>query len=482
MFSKIRNLPNRMLITVWVLLIGIPAVHAQKQWSLKECIEYALDHNIQVKQQLLNLQLSADNLLQSKAALLPSVNANVSHGYNFGKSVDRFTNQFATQQVAFENFYLTGNLTLFNGFQMLNTIARNRLNLRAGQYDVEKMRNDIALNVASVYLTILFNKELLEIAEEQALITSQQVERTSKLLEAGTVSKGNLLSLQAQAASEEVQVVSMQNNLDISVLSLIQLLELSPGELSDIRKPELSVPETISLDIRPPQILNLALETQPQIKSAELKVESAMKDLKIARGSYLPQLMVQGSYGSGYSEASQQLKSISMDGYDTIGFTTGASPVPVVSPTFSSVFEMIPWSDQIDANINKSLGFYLNIPIFNGLQARTANSRAKIGIESARLSYQQEKNLLEKDIQQAYADVSAAIRKYKAAKKSVEAMKENYFYADQKFSLGLLNFVDYSEAKKNLAKAESEMLQAKYEYVFKMTILDFYMGKPIEFK
>lgn len=482
MFSRIRNLLIRILIPVLVVLMGIPAVQAQKQWSLKECIQYALDHNIQVKQQLLNLELSADNLLQSKAALLPSVNANVSHGYNFGKSVDRFTNQFATQQVAFENFYLTGNLTLFNGFQLLNTIARNRLSLRAGQYDVEKMKNDIALNVASIYLTILFNKELLGIAEEQARITNQQVERTSRLLEAGTVSKGNLLSLQAQAASEEVQVVSMQNNLDISILSLIQLLELGPGELSDIQKPDLSVPENISLDVRPPQIFNLALETQPQIKSAELKVLSAMKDLKIARGSYLPQLMVQGSYGSGYSEASQQLKSITMNGVDTIGYTTGASPVPVVSPSFSSVFEMIPWSDQIDANINKSIGFYLNIPIFNGLQARTANSRAKIGIENARLSYQQEKNLLEKDIQQAYADVSAAIRKYKAARKSVEAMKENYFYADQKFSLGLLNFVDYSEAKKNLAKAESEMLQAKYEYVFKMTVLDFYMGKPIEFK
>jgi len=143
---------------------------------------------------------------------------------------------------------------------------------------------------------------------------------------------------------------------------------------------------------------------------------------------------------------------------------------------------MIPWSDQIDANMNKSIGFYLNIPIFNGLQARTSASRAKIGVENARLNYMQEKNLLEKDIQQSYADVASAIKKYNAAKKSVDAMKENYFYAEQKFSLGLLNFVDFNEAKKNLAKAESEMLQAKYEYVFKMTVLDFYMGKPIEFK
>ncbi len=455
---------------------------AQKQWSLKECIQYALENNIQVKQQMLSLELSADNLLQSKAALLPSVNASVSHGYNFGKSVDRFTNQFASQQVAFENFYLTGNLTLFNGFQLLNSIAKNRLSLRAGQYDVQKMQNDIALNVASVYLTILFNKELLGIAQEQSRITNQQVERTKILLEAGTISKGTLLSLQAQAASEELQEISMQNNLDMSVLSLIQLLELTPGELTDIQKPEFSVPETIRLDSRPQQILTMALETQPQIKSAELKVESAIRDMKIARGGYLPSLMVQGSYGSGYSEASQQLKSFSMDGFDTIGFTAGVTPIPVLSPSFSSVYEMIPWSEQIDANMNKSIGFYLNIPIFNGLQARTTASRARIGVENARLSYLQEKNLLEKDIQQSYADVASAIKKYKAAKKSVDAMKENFFYAEQKFSLGLLNFVDFNEAKKNLAKSESEMLQAKYEYVFKMTVLDFYMGKPIDFK
>ena len=454
---------------------------SQKLWTLEDCIKYALENNIQIKQQRLSLEMQKDAVLQSKAALLPNVNASASHGYNYGKSIDRFTNTFASQKVQFDNFYLSGNLTVFNGFQLLNTLAKNKLELQAGKYDVEKIQNDISLNLASAYLNILFNQELYSIAQEQKSITSQQVARTKKLVDAGTMAKGNLLSLEAQLASEELQEVSMKNNLELSILQLVQMLDLSPEEKFEIVRPNFVVPESINLETGPGAIVKLAMMTQPQIKSAELKVLSSLKDLNIARGAYAPTITLQGSYGTGFSGASERLKGLKVMGFDTIGYTAQLPPLPVVSviPSYIYEYEKIPFNDQINNNVNKSIGLYLSIPLFNGLQVRTANSRAKIAIENARLNLVLQQNTLTKDIHSSFADAMAAIQKYNAAKKSVEAMRENFGYTEQKFNVGMLNFVDFNEAKKNLAKSESELLQAKFEFVFKKTVLDFYMGRPI---
>lgn len=471
---------NIVLLSVLVFITSFTA-KSQKSWSLQDCIEYALVNNIQIKQQKLNLELASDNLLQSKAAMLPSVNGNLSHGYNYGKSIDRFTNTFATQRVQFDNFYGSGQLTLFNGFQLLNTVAKNRINLKAGRYDVEKVQNDISLNLASAYLNILYNQEYVAIADDQLSLTRLQVDRIAKLVDAGTLAKSNLLNVEAQAANEELQLVSAQNSLDMAYLTMVQILDLKTVEGFDIVKPALKVPDQLPILEKPQEIFSVAQGVQPQIKSAELKVESSLKDLAIARGYSSPTLTLSGSYGTGFSEASQRVID---KGIDTIpiGFLLQNPPVPVYSLTRNYSYEKIPFNDQVKDNINKSLGFYLSIPLFNGLQTRTAISKAKIGIENARLNLESEKNLLFNDIQRSYSDALAAIKKFQAAKKSVDAMKEAFFYTEQKFNVGMANSVDYNEAKKNLAKAESDLLNAKYEYVFKRTVLDFYLGKPLEIK
>jgi outer membrane protein len=469
------------LLLLIPLLSGSQGVLAQNSWSLQDCIKYALANNIQIKQQRLNLDLQSDDLLMSKAALLPNINGNASHSYNFGRTVDRFTNTFATERVQTDNFYLSSSVTVFNGFRLLNTVAKNRLNLQAGKYDVEKMQNDVSLNIASAYLNILFNQEILAIAQNQADITKQQVDRTRKLVDAGTVAKGNLLSIEAQASAEDLNVVTSQNRLDLSYLLLVQILDLKTTEGFDILKPKFTVPEKPELTANADQVFNLALPSQPQVKSAELKLESSMKDLSISRASYYPSLSLQGSYGTGFSDARQQMSA--MAPYTTtIGYAKVpgiTDPVPVTATDYLVSYEKIPFDNQINDNLSKSFGFYLNIPIFNGLQVRNATSRAKIGIESSRLSLQLTKQQLRQDIQQAFADTYAAIRKYHAAKVSSDAMQEAFFYTEQKFNVGMVNSVDYNDAKKNLTKAQSDLLQAKYEYVFKKTVLDFYMGKPI---
>ena len=469
-------------VVLFLLMVPVFSSYGQKVWSLEDCIGYAIANNIQIKQQKLNLDMQENNVIQSKAALLPGVNANASHSYNYGRTVDRFTNSFATQEVQSDNFYLSANLTVFNGFQMLNTIARNRLSMGVARYEVEKMQNDVFLNIATAYLNILFCQELARIASEQLETTRLQVERTGKLVDAGTVARGNLMTIEAQAASEELQLVTSQNNLDLSYLTLTQLLDLPTKDGFEITRPQLTVPDNFNIVEKPDQIFAMAVSTQPEIKAAELKVDVAFKDLKIARGAYMPSIILQGSYGTGYSGASESLKSISLSGLDTIGYTAQTPTIPVVTPAYKATYEKIPFDKQINDNLNKSIGFYMSIPIFNGLQVRNNVSRSKIAIENARLSLTQAKNQLNADIQRAWADATAAVKKYSAAKKALDATREAFQYTEQKFNVGVVTSFDYNEAKKNLAKSESELLQAKYEYVFKRTILDFYMGKPISLK
>ena len=470
---------RRLLIPVFFLLFLANAAIAQKVWSLKDCINYALTNNIQIKQQKLSLRLQEYSLLQSKVQFAPNFSGNVFHGYNFGKTVDRYTNNFADSRVQSDNFSLNANMTLFNGFTMLNNLSKNKLLIESGQFDVEKMQNDICLNIASGYLNILFNQELKANAQFQLDITSQQVERTKKMVDVGTLAKGNLLNIEAQAASEELQLVNAKNQLDLSYLILTQILDLRSPDSFDIIKPSFQVPEKPEVGTTPNYVYSMALESQPQIKSAEIKVLTAEKDLAITRGYAAPTIAFQGSWSTGFSGAGE-VQSGQINMMQQVGYLASDTSMKVVAPTTIPLFEKSAFDYQIKNNQNKSIGFYLSIPILSGFQTRTNISKAKIGIENARLNLESTKNQLSQDIQRAYADAIAAINKYQAAKKSVDAMKEAFFYMQQKFDVGMVNSVDYNEAKKNLSKAQSDMLQAKYEYVFKRTILDFYMGKTID--
>lgn len=477
-----KNFMKKLFFLFLTVFIPIAFANAQKVWTLQNCIDYALANNIQIKQQMLSEQLAKISLLQSKTGLLPSLNAAASHAYNYGKTIDMYTNSFASSTVQSDNFYLSSSVTLFSGFQLLNTVKQNRIDLQASQFDLEKMMNDISLNIATAYLQILYDIEILNNAESQLDISNQQVKRNGILVEAGTVAKGTLLLLEAQAATEDLAVVTAQNNLDLAYLTLTQMLDFTTSDSFNIDIPKLMVPADSSLLTKPSAIYAIAMSIQPDIKSAELKVKSAEIGLSIVHGMRSPTLSLRGSYGTGFSGASKRIKGTpQLIGLDTIGYTYDAY-IPVVTPNFSFQTETTPFGDQIKDNVNKSLSFSLSIPIFNGWQASATISKAKIAIQSAEYTLQTTKNTLYKSIQQAYADAVAALNKYKSSQKSVEALKESYKYAEQKFNVGVVNTTDYNDAKSKLAEAESNLLQAKYEYVFRLKVLDFYMGKPIELK
>ncbi len=457
-------------------------LRAQKLWTLQNCIDYALANNIQIKQQKLSENLAAVNLWESKAALFPNLGAYASQAYNNGKTIDMFTNQFATSTVQSDNFYLSTSVTLFSGFQLLNSVKQSRINLQSNKYDLDKMMNDISLNLATAYLQILYNIELLNNAESQVKVTKLQVARTQKLVDAGTSAKGPLLNLQAQAATEDVTVVTAKNNLDLSYLTLKQMLDLGATDTFDIDIPVLAVPTEATLLTKPDAIYALALTTRPEIKSAELQLQSSQLGLSIAHGLRSPILSLRASYGTGYSGASKRLKSYQYSGLDTVGYTFQSNPIPVVVPGFDYQYETIPFKNQFNDNMNKSISLTLTIPIFDNLKTMATISKAKIGITSAEYTLQTAKNTLYKSIEQAYEDATAALNKYNSSLKSVEALKESFKYTEQKFDVGMVTTTDYDASKNSLEEAESNLLQAKYEYVFRLKVIDFYMGKPIELK
>jgi outer membrane protein len=377
------------------------------------------------------------------------------------------------------NYSLSTSVTLFGGFQTLNSIKQSKYDLLASQQDVQKMMNDISLNIASAYLQILFAQELLATTQTQMEITKLQVERTQKLVEVGNLPKGNLFDIQAQMASEELNVVNAENNLSLSSLNLAQMLNLDTVKSFQIVKPDIAPPSESMLNTTSEQVYETALTRQPEIKSAEFKLRSSEKGISIARAGMYPRLSLSASYGSGYSGASKQLVGFpTITGFAPNGTFTSAGDT-VYEPIYNSTYETTPLNTQLDNNLNRSIGFYLTVPLFNNLQTYTAVTRAKINHENSVLALQLQKNNLRQKIQQAYNDANSSLKKYLASKKAVEAMEESFKYTEQKFNVGAITTTDYSNEKNKLAKAKSDMLQSKYDYVFKLKVLDFYQGKPI---
>jgi outer membrane protein len=466
---------------VITLILPAEIIRAQEAWSLEACITYALDHNLDVKKQVLAVQGRKDDVLQSKLILLPDLNGGATHGYNWGQTVDRYTNTFATTRVQSNNFYLSSSVMLFAGLKNLNTIKQSQLDLMASHFDLDLIMDNISVAVASFYLDILYNQEILEVAREQLTVTQQQVNRMEKMVQAGTMSKGDLLNLQAQASTEESQVVSAENQLAISYLNLQQLIDLPVSETFRIEKPVLRAIEAPSIRIASEDVYQAALAKRPEIKGAELRLQSADKGISLARSYLSPSLMFNGTWATGYSGQSEEgqnpISSYVPIGISQISHDTVFSLTPY---TEYQKYQTVPFRDQLNKNQNKSIGFSLQVPIYNGWQVRTAISKAKIARETADYNLQQTRLTLQKTIQQAYADAVAALKNYNASEKKVEAQQEAFKYAQQKFDVGLMNAVDYNQTKKDLTAAESELLQAKYRYLYTTTLLNFYMGNPLK--
>ncbi|MDP1802358.1 MAG: TolC family protein [Bacteroidota bacterium] len=466
------------LLTVFSLLITL-AFRSQTGWDLQQCIAYAEKHNITLKQAALSSEINKNNTTQSKASVLPSLNAGAQHNYNFGQTIDRFTNTFANTQVLSQNFYIASSVVLWSGLSQYNNIKANEYNYLSSVENYKQLQNDLSLNVANAYISVIFAEELLKISENQTNITKEQLERTQKLVTAGAIAKSIEYDIKAQLANEQVNVINAENNLAISMLSLRQLMNLDSVTNFSIVRPVLDVTEGPLLADNIQFIYEAGLKNQPSIKRGEYSILSAERNLASSKGRLSPTLTFNASMGTGTSGLAKDILGVNYTGYQVSGITSGGDSV--YTPVTELVTRKTSFSDQFNNNINKSLGFTLNIPLFNGLQTHTAIKNAKLNALNAQYTLDLAKQNLYKTISQAYVSAKAALNKYMASKLSVEAANESFKYAQQKFDAGVISAFDFSTSKNRLFAAESNLLQAKYDYVFKLKVLDYYQGKPLGF-
>ncbi len=438
-----------LLFTAILLISTAGKTTAQEEWSLQKCIDYALENNIQIKRQELNTDYSRNQVSQAKSDRLPNLNAGASNNFSFGRSLNNenvYENVNSTQLSG----YVSSNLTLFNGFILQNTIEQTRLDLQAAIQDLQKTKDDIILNIAAAYLEILFAEEISLISEAQIEVTQQQIDRTQKLVEAGSLARGALLEIEAQLAREELQHVNDQNRVQLAYLNLYQLLELPVEKSFQIKEPVLPEIKANVTMANSFDVFKTAVNLRPEIKAAQLRVESARQQLEIARGNRYPNLSFGASYNNQY--------------YNIM----------------NADFDQLSFSEQLKSNSRYGFGFNLNIPIFNRFQVKNGISNAQLQIADYKYQLQNTRNALRQDIEQAYSNALAALNRYISSEKAVASTREAFRYTEEKFNVGMVNTVEYNQSKNNLTIAQSELLQAKYEYIFRAKILDFYNGVPIE--
>ncbi|CAK7067743.1 MAG: hypothetical protein PARBA_02599 [Parabacteroides sp.] len=439
---------------LYLLSTGVNATAqtTPEQWSLEECIRYAIEHNIDLKQKEQAQESRKVDLHTSKFSWLPDLNATVGQNFDFGRSPSK-SGVIVDQNSANTSASIQLNMPIFDGLKIPNDIAARRLDLKAATETLNKAKEDLAINVASYYLQVLYNKEVLKIAELQVALSSEQVAKTEALVNAGKVPLSQLYDMKAQLAKDEVTLTESRNNVNLAILDLTQSLELERmGENFDVVVPDTddAVGRYMSSIIPPENVYDHALTFKPQIKEQQYLLESQKKMLKVAQAGYYPKLYFGASYSNGYYH------------YSGNGEYTNT-----------------PFSDQLKTNGRKTVGFSLSIPLFNRFQVRNSVRSARINIQNQELMMENTKKVLYKEIQQAYYNATAAQEKYISSDKSVIASKEAFSYAEERYSAGKSTVFEYGEAKTKYAQSLAEQAQAKFNFIFRAKILDFYNGTPI---
>ena len=475
---------KRLYIFLLFLLLFNQVLFAQDKWDLRRAVDYALANNISVKQQDVQARLEQLTYYQSKLSQYPSLNFGNSLGLNTGRSIDRTTNQFTTQTIFYTGFSLQTNVDIFNFWSKKNTIEANRYASEAALASIDKIKNDIALNVAGGYLQALLNKQQIEISKVQVEQTMSQLNNTRKLVQAGSIPELNAAQLEAQLAQDSANLITAVGNETTSLLYLKALLNIDAGTSFDIDAPpvELIPVEPIS-ELQPEAVYALALKNLPQQRANELRLQSAIKNVAAARGAMYPSVSLSASIQTNYSNAKNntQFLGSSVNGFNPIGIVKGTSDTvlaPIVVPNYR--FYASPFGTQFTDNFSNGIGVNISVPIFNGGAARTGWQRAKLNVESYQLQKQQDNLTLKQDIYQAYTDAMISLQKFNAAGKTVEANQKAFDFAQKRYDVGLLNTIDLITTQNNLFSAKLQRLLAQFDYVFKMKVLEFYKGQGLK--
>lgn len=466
-----------------LLLVTTSLSFAQNdEWTLQECIAYALEHNISIKQSELDLELARVDKVDAIGNYLPGINASATNSWNTGLTQNVTTGILQTQTTRNFSAGVTAGVSLFGGLRNLRELQRAKLSRLAAQYALDQMKDDIALFVANSYLQVLFNKEAVKVIQAQNEVTLQQIERAEKMVEAGAIPEGDLLELRANAANEEQRIIVAQNAVKISLIALAQTLLIKDYENFDIAEKDYEILGADILNTPVAEIIQRAKEERNEIKLARQNKEIAEKDVQIARAAYYPTLTGFFNYNTRESGAGRLIAGgLDPDEpYRQIGFVESTEE-PVVAP--NTTFEEgdpLPFWDQLQRNDGQSYGFQLSIPFLNGFSTRNTVRRSKIQVLRAEYLLEQSELDLEANVYQAYLDAEGAMNAYEAALVALEAQELAYNYANERYNLGLTTAFELRQAGFNRENAQSEAIRAKYDFIFAVKVLELYFGIPVE--
>lgn len=434
----------RYILTASAALMLCTGSFSQEKWSLEKCIRHARENNLQIKQQEIAVEQAGNELVAAKMEYIPSVNASMNHNLSWGRSVNLNDLEIIENKMSQStSLSLSASIPLFEGMRKQNTVKSQMKQLEIAGVNVEKLKNEISLSVARGYLQVLLGYEMEKSAVESCNSLQEQVDKCRTMVESGSLAYSSLLELEAQLANERVQVVTAKNNVRSNILALAQLLDIE-----DYNNFSIEIPETGDLTLALPednleQIFEMAT-SMPAIKGAELAVEQSKLQYRIQKGAALPTLSFSAGYGTYYSNNQET-----------------------------------PFLSQFDNNRNPSIGFGLSIPIFNNLRTNTSIKNARLNVKNRETELQLTRQNLLKEIQQAYNDAVASFEKFNASKQNVASAQESFKYSQEKFNAGMLSGTDYTIAKTNLFKAQSECIQSKFQYIFQLKVLDYYRNIPL---
>lgn len=475
------------LVCILFCSLSMGVTTAQQAWTLQRCLDHAFEHNLQIKLSALGESSAAIGTQSARGAFFPNLNSNLSHGYNFGRTIDPFTNQFVESSAIRSNsFGLSTGMVLFNGFQNHLNLRRAQLAQQSATAAREIAENNVVLTIAGAFLNVLFQEEFVRVAEFNRDATARQVNRMQSMVSAGAAAEFDLYDVEAQLAADEANIVATKNALGLAKLNLVQLLQLPAADAADFVcvRPSDSDLERANLPASPAAAVAYAMGSFPEIRQAELQVEDAYLGLSAAKTGRYPRIFASYNIGTGYSGASR-----SIDGPPSLEEFVLGSLVIDDSTAYDlvaqqEVYNLIttPFSDQLNQNFNQSVFFSMSIPLFNNFSVKSSIEQAEVNTLRAAYQLEQTRQSLTANIESAWADARAAQENTVAQEAALAAAERAFLNTEKRYEAGAATAIDYADARTLFDNARVNALRAKYDLAFKSRILEFYMGKAISFR
>ena len=471
------------LMTLFSTFLLTQGAQAQEVWTLERCVQYAFENNLTVKQAEANVKTALLSERQAKASRLPNVSASFNAGEQFGRTIDPTSNQFSTVATGYNSVGVSAGVNLFNGGLIHHTVKQAKWDAQAAQADASQTTNTLALQIAQAYLNILLFEEQYKNAQKRIAQSTEQLNQTQKLIDAGTLPNADKYNILAQIAQGEQAAVQSQNSVELAYLSLKQLLQLEPDYELSIERPAIAIPADAapeSLTLTP--LYTTALGTQPNIQAADFRIKSAEEGIFLAKSAYWPTVSLFANLSSNYSTQLLDFQNGTFLGQElTQPVIVKVNDVDVTIQQYIDKYSYnkVSYLDQIDQNFGQGVGLNISIPIYQNGRVRLNVERAQLNVINAQLQQNQVRQTLKNDIQTSIANARAARKQLEAAQKTYDATKIAFENTQKRHALGAVNTLDLTTAKNNLDISENDLTVARYDYLFKLKILDFYEGKPL---